>query len=133
MDIRSAAAFVAANPAAAQEAQRHMQPLLARSATDLAFREKLVTDPRAAMAEYKGVDVSEIPESFEVRFIEPTGDGRRPNEWTIVLPPVAIPGAELSDAELEGVAGGTWLACAVGGILLWELGKEAYRVITSEY
>ena len=79
-----------------QQAQEQLRQVLERSATDMEFRARLVTDPRAALAEMG----HNIPETLDVRFIEPEGDA------TIVLPKPVDPQAELSEAELEAVAGG---------------------------
>lgn len=86
------------NPELAKAAQDTMQEMLSRSATDLEFRRKLLGDPRAAIREFTG---REVPESFNVTFVENTADA------TIVLPDAIDPAAELSETELETVAGGT--------------------------
>ncbi|WP_396223500.1 hypothetical protein [Gemmatimonas sp.] len=91
---------VKANPDAAQRAQDAFQEVLARSATDRAFRSKLIESPRAALAEFSGQDESALP-PFEVKFIENSATA------TIVLPEYSDPTAELSEADLETVAGGT--------------------------
>jgi hypothetical protein len=95
LEARRAAA---ADPVLAQAAQESMDALLSRSATDFEFRGRLLSDPRAAIREFTGRDV---PESFEVDFVENRGTA------TIVLPDVVDPAAELSETELETVAGGT--------------------------
>jgi len=77
--------------------QERLQALLARSATDREFRQKLLTDPRAAISEATG---RELPESYNVKFVENTADA------TVVLPDPVQPSAELADSELETVAGG---------------------------
>lgn len=92
----------AANPELKARAEQEMGRLLARSATDAAFRQKLLTDPRAAVEEFTGRPVSE---GFNVRFVENKADA------TIVLPDAIDPAAELSDQELEAVAGGSTLGC----------------------
>ena len=106
--------------------QELIQSVLARSATDRAFRERLVATPRAALAEFLGKPESELPD-VNVAFVENTGDA------TIVLPDVVDTNAELSETELEAVAGGsepvstTIIACAVGGVLLGAaIGAGAY-------
>jgi hypothetical protein len=86
-----------ANPGQAREAQEQLQNLLARSATDMDFRHKLLNDPRATVAEFTGHDV---PESVSFRFIENKADA------TFVLPNPVSSEAELSETELETVAGG---------------------------
>jgi hypothetical protein len=88
------------NPEYMQQAEGAFQSMLARSATDMEFRQKLLTDPRAALAEFSGKDVSELTTTFNVRFIENKADA------TIVLPDPVDPAAELSEADLEAVAGG---------------------------
>src|SRR5688500_381433 len=95
--IAEATQYYAANPAAQQADADVMQNLLARSATDPAFRQLLLSDSRAAISEFTG---RQMPEGFEVAFVENKADA------TFVLPPVVEPGAELSDSELETVAGG---------------------------
>ncbi|MCC6318073.1 MAG: NHLP leader peptide family RiPP precursor [Gemmatimonadaceae bacterium] len=84
------AAFTAA-------AQEQYTAILARSATDSAFRSKLLTNPRAAVEEFSG---RAVPASFNIRFIENAADA------TVVLPDPIDPRAELSESELETVAGG---------------------------
>jgi hypothetical protein len=85
------------SPELVHEGEETLQALLARSATDWEFRSRLVADPRAAVAEFTGRAVSE---TFNVVFVENTVDA------TIVLPDPVDPAAELSEADLEAVAGG---------------------------
>lgn len=102
------------SPEYMQQAEEAFQSMLARSATDMEFRRKLVTDPRAALAEFSGKDVSELTTTFNVRFIENKADA------TIVLPDPVDPAAELSEAELESVAGGaTPVVLGIIGSALW--------------
>jgi Nitrile hydratase, alpha chain len=74
--------------------------LIQRSLQDEAFRQRMLADPRAVIEQELG---SRLPESVEVRVVEETAD-------TIYLVlPSASPlgqGGELSDQELEAVAGG---------------------------
>lgn len=84
-----------------QQGEHAMQQILSRSATDAAFRQQLLTDPRAAVAAFGGKDVSAMPASFNVVFIESRA------HTTIVLPDAVDPAAEISEEELEAVAGGT--------------------------
>jgi hypothetical protein len=74
-----------------------MSAIFGRSATDRSFRAKLLTDPKAALSEFAG---HSMPDNFNVKFVERAGD------VTIVLPNAVGGAAELSDAELETVAGG---------------------------
>lgn len=97
MNIQQAREVYLANPEAAKHAEEKFQALLARSATDLEFRQKLLSDPRSAVAEFTG---SPIPEDWNVVFVENRGSA------TVVLPDPIDPNAELSEAELEAVAGG---------------------------
>ena len=74
--------------------------IVERSLQDESFRQKLLADPRAALQEELG---ARLPKEMEVRAVEETAD-------TIYLViPSASPlggGGELSDRELEAVAGG---------------------------
>ena len=85
------------HPEAAQKAQEQVQAMLRRSATDYDFRQKLLSDPRAAFGEFTG---NEVPDTFNVAFIENKADA------TIVLPDYSDPDAELSEEDLEAVSGG---------------------------
>lgn len=96
MDTKAIMEAVRNNPEKAQQAQQRFNEVLTRSATDMEFRKQLVSDPRAALSAHFG---REIPETTNIRFIDA---GSTP---TVVLPDVAG-SSELSDAELEAVAGG---------------------------
>jgi hypothetical protein len=91
---------VNASAAQAERVTAQMRAILARSATDPAFRQKLLTDPRAAVAEFSARPVSDIPASFNLVFVENKADA------TIVLPDPINTSGDLSDQELETVAGG---------------------------
>ena len=73
-----------------------------RAAKDPAFRRDLLADPKGVLARELAVA---LPDFLEVRVLEET-----PTKVYLVLPaaPPAA-GAELSDEQLEGVAGG-WSA-----------------------
>lgn len=75
--------------------------VIAQAWTDPAFKEKLVNQPAAALADH-GLTV---PEGTTVKVIEDTGDTRH-----IVLP--VTPGNAMDNSleELERIAGGTWPA-----------------------
>lgn len=90
------------NPEILEVGQEVFQQFLSRSATDMEFRRKLLTSPRAAVEEYTG---RELPESWNVQFIENGGT------TTIVLPDAIDATAELSAEELESVSGGTSPSC----------------------
>jgi hypothetical protein len=79
--------------------RRALQSILDRASTDLAFRGRLLKDPREAIFEAFGVM---IPANFRIKFIE-----RDPDiDSLVVLPDVALRSGELSDEELESVSGG---------------------------
>lgn len=97
---------------AQREAEESMQALMSRAATDWNFRQQLLVDPRAAIAEFKGCDVSAVPAGLDVAFIE-----SEPGATTIVLPKAIDLEAELSEADLASVAGGSetleWVAASL--------------------
>lgn len=97
MNVTEAAQVVSAHPGAAEQGQQYLQQILTRSATDRAFRQRLLTDSRGALQELYGVN---LPDSVNLHFVENTADA------TIVLPDPVDPAAELSADELEAVAGG---------------------------
>ena len=76
--------------------------IVQRSIEDEAFRQRLLADPQAALEEELG---ARLPKEVEVRAVEETAD-----TIYLVLPNAspAGEGGELSDQELEAVAGG-WL------------------------
>ena len=75
---------------------------LTPAVTDANARERFLADPKAALAG-AGLD---LPEWFTVSARE--GDAA---ELTITLPALLDPNSDLSDAILEGVAGGdNWMA-----------------------
>jgi hypothetical protein len=71
--------------------------ILSRSATDLEFRQQLLTNPRSAIEAYAG---TELPETFNLTFTEQDGIGG------VRLPEYAGPDAEIAESELETVSGG---------------------------
>jgi hypothetical protein len=74
--------------------------IIERSLQDDAFRQRLLEDPRGALQEELG---TRLPEEVEVRALEESAD-----TIYLVLPsesPIGG-GAELSEQELEAVAGG---------------------------
>ena len=90
-------AFAESHPDAVAQGQEAIQSMLRRSATDWDFRQALLADPRAAIAEATG---TEVPESVSLVFVENKADA------TLVLPDYVDPNAELSEEDLEAVAGG---------------------------
>jgi len=79
--------------------RRALQSILDRASTDLAFRGRLLRNPRDAILETFGVT---IPAAFRIKFIERDPDV----DALVVLPDIALPSGELSDDELESVSGG---------------------------
>ena len=74
--------------------------LVERSLQDDAFRQRLIDDPKAAVEEELG---TQLPEDVQVQAVEETAD-----TLYLVLPSASAvgEGGELSDRELEAVAGG---------------------------
>ncbi len=93
-----------------QQAEQFMHDVLTRSATDWDFRQQLLEDPTAAIAEFTGREPSE---SVNIVFVENKVDA------TFVLPDPVYAESELSEEELEAVAGGDAIAVAasVAGIV----------------
>jgi hypothetical protein len=75
-------------------AERAYGKIIAEAMADADFKRKLMADPAGTLRE-RGIAV---PEGTEVVVVEDTSDRR-----TLVIPPT--PG-ELTDAQLESVAGG---------------------------
>ena len=79
--------------------QEIVDAALTRSAIDADFRNLLLTDPRAAAAQ---VTTAPVPSNIKIAFIE-----KPENIDVLYVLPDFIPGAdELSEEELEAVAGG---------------------------
>jgi predicted PhzF superfamily epimerase YddE/YHI9 len=73
--------------------------IIKHSWDDPAFREKFIADPKGTIAKYTGLSAGSLPEI--VVHEEKVGT------WHIVLPVKPADAQELSDADLEKVAGGT--------------------------
>ncbi|HYH82603.1 MAG TPA: class IIb bacteriocin, lactobin A/cerein 7B family [Longimicrobium sp.] len=104
-----------------EETQQKLNALLARSATDAGFRARLLSSPDEAMAEFSGKPVRH---DLKIVFIENDADA------TFVLPAPIVGASELSEAELEAVAGGIVpLLCAgiaAGGLIGAVLHEAGY-------
>jgi hypothetical protein len=80
-----------------QEIEQTLEEIKRRSMTDVEFRDVALTDAKAAIAK---VNPKPVPAGFNVHFADNSGATK-----TVVLPDL-ITSDELSDAELEEVAGG---------------------------
>ena len=73
--------------------------LIEQATRDQAFRQELVRDPKGAVQRELGL---RVPPGFEITVLEET-----PTTAYLVLPPVpGTSGQELSERDLEAVAGG---------------------------
>ena len=81
-----------------QEAEQAVQEIIKRAQTDSEFRALCLDNPNAAAKEATG---KEIPQGFTLRFVENEGA-----DLTVVLPDAVDLSAELSEEDLEQVAGG---------------------------
>lgn len=87
-----------------QELQTAVREVIKRSLLDSAFRTKALADGGAAIA---AVSSKALPAGISLTFIENRGKQKK----TVVLPdPVAEPD-QLSEADLEQVAGGCGVTC----------------------
>jgi len=73
--------------------------IVKRCWTDEAFRRELLADPVACFVKYTGLTTEQAP---AIRIHEESG-----RDWHIVIPAKPAQAGELSDADLERVAGGT--------------------------
>ncbi|HEX8691477.1 MAG TPA: hypothetical protein VF746_03485 [Longimicrobium sp.] len=102
MDRKTVVEMIRNNPELVEQGRERMEGVLTRSATDPEFRTQLLTEPRAALSSHFG---HEVPEG--IVFIENKATA------TIVLPDFVDPSAELSESELEAVAGGSEIITAI--------------------
>ena len=82
--------------------------VVARAWSDPAFKKRLTSDPRAAAKEY---DI-QIPTGIEVKVVEDTDSVRH------VILPLRPSAQDLSDEQLEQVAGGGCTACGATGCVM---------------
>ena len=93
-----------------EEAAQVVEQIIKRAQTDSEFRQLCLDNPNAAAQEVSG---REVPEGYNLRFVENQGA-----DLTVVLPDLTEESAELSDRELELVAGGGQkcaASCAASG------------------
>jgi hypothetical protein len=81
-----------------EEADKTLEEIKKRSIVDPEFRQLALSNPNAAVAK---VNPKPMPSGFSVKFIDNSGAQK-----AIVLPDPVGKVEELSDAELEEVAGG---------------------------
>ena len=75
------------------------EQIVARAATDPAFRQQLLATPKSTLERALGIT---LPPSMEVVIMEETA-----SRLCLVLPAQALADQELPDEQLAGVAGGT--------------------------
>jgi hypothetical protein len=75
------------------------EKIIARAWQDASFKQELLSNPRAAF-EKEGIP---LPQSIELRVVEESS-----NTLYFVLPMQPSETGELSEVELESVAGGAW-------------------------
>ncbi|GEM_PF-1401113 len=79
--------------------------ILTRSTSDMAFRQRLMSEPKATLEEALGYT---LPDGFSIQIAE-----NRQADLSIVLPDLVTSEETLSDEDLEAVAGGICLiSCA---------------------
>ncbi len=101
------------HPEIVEQGRQQLDAVLEKAATDMDFRQQLVTYPRETLSAYTGEN---IPETMNIVFIENHADA------TIVLPPYHDASGEFTDGELleeelEAVAGGEAVVSSTLGII----------------
>ena len=81
-----------------EEIERTLEEIKKRSITDSDFRDLALSNPVAAISK---VNSKPIPESYQVKFVDNSGPVK-----SFLLPDPVSNVEELTDAELEAVAGG---------------------------
>jgi hypothetical protein len=92
-----------------QTREQVLQQITARAAVDGEFRGQLINDPHTAVRQAVGI---ELPATFRIKFVE-----KEPNvDAMVVLPDFVSEAGELSEEELEAVAGGSDWSINIGDI-----------------
>lgn len=90
-----------------QEAE---QQIIMKSLEDASFRQQLKANPKAVLSQELG---GQLPADVTIEVLEET-----PNKLYLVLPPMPVE-EELSDEQLEAVAGGgCWIGASGGCIFV---------------
>ena len=90
------------------EAEQAIERIIKRAQTDSEFRQLCLDNPNSAAQEATG---KEIPAGYVLKFV----DNKRA-DLTVVLPDIIEESAELSDTELDQVAGGKCgISCGATG------------------
>ena len=97
---------MSSTPSPAPLTRHEIEAKIARRAwADEAFRAEFLADPAAAFVKYAGVPAARLPRLVVHE--------EQPGTWHIVLPARPAATGELSDEELEKVAGGTDLVATI--------------------
>lgn len=92
------------------EARKTFQAIARKAASDPAFRKVALANPAQAVKQVSGLD---LPSGFKLRFVENQGAN-----LTMVLPDPAAATGELTDKDLEEVAGGRCgVSCGVSCLM----------------
>jgi hypothetical protein len=83
--------------------------IIARSLEDGAYRQELLNNPTAVKEEIEKTMGQKLPDNFQVRVVEESS-----NIVYLVLPPAMNSDEQLSEGQLEAVAGGFTLPCTYG-------------------
>ena len=90
-----------------EEQQKVMAEVVKKAATDAEFRARCFADPSGAIEEVAG---KPVPEGHKIQFVDGSG-----YDVTLVLPGLVEESGELSDEDLEQVAGGGRCAASCAG------------------
>jgi len=89
------------------EQKKAVEAFTRKAATDAKFREQALKNPAQAVKELTG---KELPQGFNIKAVARNGA-----DLVVVVPDLVKAGGELSDSELEKVAGGGRCGLSCGG------------------